>query len=439
MAPRRGGGGYSSSSDSDSEPSIWTEPTILFGTEFHNSYRVALVAIQAIFLFALIVVAIASMSFKKRSPSSQALFRWYRYGLAMIMTLVFFAFSLIQLILEEKETMVATVFYLISMIIEQSIYPAEIFLLLTVFAVISQLNKRVMPMNILTKASFAWMYGVFCAILFTLFLAILALRIQYSVEATLDGEYSYLFFGDIHSSDHLENILLNAAKITIAYNVLYMVASLGALALAGWTLVRSLKEQDGKQKLMGILLVALVAFPLFLRSIIEVGFVATYSLNFYLDETPSGLVAETFMYYLCTVLVFAGVVAIGFHLAKDVPEHEQIMYGPQAGGMNYFANGPQGYMHDWNKQAQVTQQPAPIYYAQNNPQNGAAPVHHCPTCGDSRATVQPVSPVHPVSPVVSGHGAVQGGNGFKTIGKPLNGVPDIAIELEPGFEYAEDK
>ena len=146
--------------------------------------------------------------------------------------------------------MVATVFYLISTIIEQSIYPAEIFLLLTVFAVISQLNKRVMPMNILTKASFAWMYGVFCALLFTLFLAILALRIQYSVEATLDGEYSYLFLGGIHSSDHLENILLNAARITIAYNVLYMVASLGALALAGWTLMRSLKEQNGKQKLV---------------------------------------------------------------------------------------------------------------------------------------------------------------------------------------------
>ena len=89
------------------------------------------------------------------------------------------------------------------------------------------------------------------------------------------------------------------------------------------------------------------------------------------------------------------------------------MYGPQAGGGSaYFANEPQGYMHDWNKQAQVTQQPAPIYYAQNNPQNGAAHVHDCPTCGESRPMVQQVSPVHPVSPVVSGHGAAQGGNGY---------------------------
>ena len=89
MAPRRGGGG-SSSSDSSSygEPSVWTQKTILFGTDFHSSYRVALVAIQAVFLFALIAVAIASLSFKKRSQSSQALFKWYRYGLAMSMALV---------------------------------------------------------------------------------------------------------------------------------------------------------------------------------------------------------------------------------------------------------------------------------------------------------------------------------------------------------------
>lgn len=86
------------------------------------------------------------------------------------------------------------------------------------------------------------MYGIFCAILFSLFLAIYALRIQYTVEATLDGLYSYFYYDGYYGS-HLETILLNVAKIKIAYNVLYMVASLGALALAGWTLMRSLKEK----------------------------------------------------------------------------------------------------------------------------------------------------------------------------------------------------
>ena len=156
-----------------------------------------------------------------------------------------------MLILEEKQAVVATVFHLISTIINGSIYLAEIFLLVTVFAVITQLNKRIVSLNFLTKAPFAWMYGIFCAILFSLFLAIYALRIQYTVEATLDGEYSFIYYLDYeYFGDHLENILRNRAKITIAYNVLYMVASLGALALAGWTLMRSMKEQDDKQKLV---------------------------------------------------------------------------------------------------------------------------------------------------------------------------------------------
>ena len=87
MAPRRGGGGFSSSS-SYSEPSVWTEKINLFGTNFHSRYQVATVVLEAIFLFALIVVAIGSLSFKKPSQSSQSLFKWYRYGLAMIMALV---------------------------------------------------------------------------------------------------------------------------------------------------------------------------------------------------------------------------------------------------------------------------------------------------------------------------------------------------------------
>ncbi|KAL8792913.1 MAG: hypothetical protein Q9195_004490 [Heterodermia aff. obscurata] len=174
---------------------------------------------------------------------------------------------------------------------------------------------------------------------------------------------------------------------------------------------------------MGIFLVALVAFPLFLRSTIEVGFVASYSLDFYIHETESGGVAETFFYYFCTVVVFAGIVAIGFHLAKDVPDQEQAMYGPQPGmimsphgiqqgGSAYFANGQQGYVQDWNKQPLVTQQHAPIYYGQNNAQNGGVQTHNYPAGGDPRATVQPVSPVQSVSPVMGGYGAPHGMNGY---------------------------
>ena len=61
---------------------------MLYGTDFHSSYQVATVAIEAIFLFGIIAVAIGALSFKKRSQSSQALFKWYNFGLAMGMALV---------------------------------------------------------------------------------------------------------------------------------------------------------------------------------------------------------------------------------------------------------------------------------------------------------------------------------------------------------------
>ena len=87
MAPRRGGGGGGLSSSS-SDPSVWTESTLLYGTNFHDRYRVALVVIQAIFLFALIAIAIGALTIKKRSQSSQDVFKWWRYGLAMLFTFV---------------------------------------------------------------------------------------------------------------------------------------------------------------------------------------------------------------------------------------------------------------------------------------------------------------------------------------------------------------
>lgn len=92
MAPRRGGGSSSfgdSGSDSDSDPSVWTEKTQLFGSNFHDGYVVAEVAIEAICLFALITIAIWSLTFRKRTKPSRAVFRWFRFGAAMFMGLVY--------------------------------------------------------------------------------------------------------------------------------------------------------------------------------------------------------------------------------------------------------------------------------------------------------------------------------------------------------------
>ena len=150
------------------------------------------------------------------------------------------------MILEEKEAIVATFYHLVVTIIDTTVYAAEIVQLITVFAIITQLNKRVPPLNFLTEAPFAWTYGAFCAILSALFIVIYTLNIQSIVE-TIQPDYSSLTAYQ-HTIDHIKHIKLNTARILITFDVLYAVASLAVLALAGWTLTRSLKEQDRKQK-----------------------------------------------------------------------------------------------------------------------------------------------------------------------------------------------
>ena len=128
-------------------------------------------------------------------------------------------------------------------------------------------------------------------------------------------------------------------------------------------------------------MVALVAFPLFLRSVTELAFVAAYSLDFFAHETESGAVAETFFYYFCTAVIFGGIVAIAFQLAKDTPEQEQtspdyaspeLVTSPHTepySGDGVLASGQKSYLQRLNKQSQATQQQVSQYYEQSSTLN----------------------------------------------------------------------
>lgn len=125
--------------------------------------------------------------------------------------------------------MVAVVYYLIADIISSFAYLAEIFQLYTVYVLLTQLNKRIAPQTFLAKSRLLWINSIFCAILLALYIAILELRIQYDVEATLDGEFSPLYYTD---SSNYDKLLRPRERVSIAYSVLYMVFSIEVLALA---------------------------------------------------------------------------------------------------------------------------------------------------------------------------------------------------------------
>lgn len=147
--------------------------------------------------------------------------------------------------------MVVVVFHLISSIIHSIAYVADIFVLITIFALLTQLNKRIALSNFLAKAPFVWTYSIVCAILFALYVAGLALRIQYQVEVTQNGFYSiYTPYSFYLNYEHYLQILHTAAKVTIAYYALYTGSSIVILVLAITTSMRLLKEQNAQQKLV---------------------------------------------------------------------------------------------------------------------------------------------------------------------------------------------
>ena len=142
----------------------------------------------------------------------------------------------------------AVVYDLCSSIVYSVAYVGDIFLLFTVFALLTQLNKRIASNSFFTKLPFIWTYSIFCAVLFTLYLAILALWIQYHVEITQHGYYTDYLYVIYHDYDSDLQIMRTATKIMIAYYALYMVSSITTLGLAVTTSMRLSKEQAGKQK-----------------------------------------------------------------------------------------------------------------------------------------------------------------------------------------------
>ena len=97
-----------------------------------------------------------------------------------------------------------------------------------------------------TRSPFIWSNRIFCAILFALFIAILALRISYNVVATLDGAFSTLY--DIYYGHHgnLDRLKRIEERLALTYNVLYMVLSMEVLGVSILTLVRSYNEEAAR-------------------------------------------------------------------------------------------------------------------------------------------------------------------------------------------------
>ena len=89
------------------------------------------------------------------------------------------------------------------------------------------------------------MHGVFCGMLFVIFVAMLSLNISVVVISVGDGAYSsFLYYAGSNSS--LVDLQSSITKLAVAYNVLYMCFSLEVMVLAGLVLISSLRQRTSK-------------------------------------------------------------------------------------------------------------------------------------------------------------------------------------------------
>ena len=90
-----------------------------------------------------------------------------------------------------------------------------------------------------------WIHGIFCGILFIIFMAMLSLSISVVVISVGDGAYSsFLYYTGFTSS--LVDLQSSITKLGVAYNVLYMCFSLEVIVLAVILLINSLRQRTSK-------------------------------------------------------------------------------------------------------------------------------------------------------------------------------------------------
>ena len=138
-----------------------------------------------------------------------------------------YTFQFIHLCLSESDPEVAYIYFLIKGIIYAFEYLAQIVLLATIYCIFVYLTRSMGLANS-SKSSGAWkavhtIHFCFCGVLCCLFVALLGLSIDQIVKYVPDPYYLY-YYGMSSAYNQL----------VAAYYILYMLASIEAVALSGY-------------------------------------------------------------------------------------------------------------------------------------------------------------------------------------------------------------
>ncbi|KAG8529750.1 uncharacterized protein KY384_005231 [Bacidia gigantensis] len=320
MAPKggggHGGGGRSSSggsSFSSGSSSPWLRKTETLGSGFHDGLSVALIVFAIIFFIVLVGIKFWAASKKKTFKNVEVgkrVMNTIAWSPAVWFGIIYYAFEFTSGIIEENQTVVATVYYLIRFIILSLGFLAEIFLLVAVYALLNQLflhpNGPSDAKASLKRKVFI-IHMLVCAILTALYIAFFAYGIKIVIDAVNHSSGRYLSYGVNSDDSNTQN------NIDLAYEAIYFVCSVEIFVASIFLLITASKR--GFPQKVAAFFVGLVAFPLFVRTIFILAFTVV------LTETSSGISspaigAESFIVGLMNMLTYAGIVVVCSQLVE---------------------------------------------------------------------------------------------------------------------------
>ncbi|KAL8657396.1 MAG: hypothetical protein Q9226_001956 [Calogaya cf. arnoldii] len=323
MAPKRGGGsgGGGGSGPSGIEDTPWGV-TIEVGSTlgFRDPYNVARLVFQAIGLVGIVAIIIWAKTLKKLHEPNKKLFKWWAFWLTAVALFVFFAMAFTNKIIYGAADEIQIIYFLIVTIIYETSFLAEISLLLVLYLLLPYCTPH--PSRTGDKPRVAKTlkigHGILLLMLTALWLAMLAMRIQYQVELVIGDPSAY------------RRIFSYTDQLATAYAVLYVFGSLEILA---WSILGVTKKRTEHGQ-THLILLALIAVPLFLRSLYIMGDVVYENLQGKFGGKRLWL-ATDIIYNLTTILIYAGIVAIAQHFAKNAqyPGGANPTYDPNYTGL----------------------------------------------------------------------------------------------------------
>ncbi|KAL8798898.1 MAG: hypothetical protein Q9182_006298 [Xanthomendoza sp. 2 TL-2023] len=306
--------------------SSWSSKyTLNVGSAWEDEYSIATLALEIVMVVVLVGILIWSMTSRRRTAAARKSFVWFIAAISL--TIFTFTWDFINRILNEECLRVQRVYLIFNVIFGALRYLSETLLLATIYTYLIPRSiltnpgvpKKTTPLPLL-------LHLIFCALLALFWLIITILVLAAAIQSVIGG-----------GAVPLLNLIDGSRRLVFVFTLFYFLASLEILALSLAALTaRSTEKSTTSNAAAGsgrnlqqpplLFLLTTIALPLLIRTTWQLATTATYSLRsrYAAAFEPAGVqLAHLLFYYLCTGVVFAGLVVV--MKRRDDEDEEVVM------------------------------------------------------------------------------------------------------------------